>query len=151
MNYIQYNENTDIMNYYIKTENIVSDMQRIIDNSQEKAYQLVNKALLQRNWLIGYRIAEEELQGESRAEYGAEVIKKLSKELTNIYGKGFTKSNLYSFYSLYKCFPEIFHAASGKLGAMLSWTHYRCLIQFCMVTSNFLHRNISCIFLRNKN
>jgi predicted nuclease of restriction endonuclease-like (RecB) superfamily len=129
MNYIQDNDNTDFMNYYIKTENIVSDMQKIIDMSQQKAYQLVNKMLLQRNWLIGYRIAEEELQGENRAEYGAEVIKKLSKELTDIYGKGFTKSNLYSFYSFYKCFPEIFHSVSGKSGAMLSWTHYRCLIQ----------------------
>lgn len=129
MNYIQDNDNTDIMNYYTKTDNIVSDMQKIIEFSREKAYQLVNLALLQRNWLIGYRIAEEELQGECRAEYGAEVIKNLSKELTGIYGKGFTKSNLYSFYSFYKCFPEIFHAASGKSGSLLSWTHYRSLIQ----------------------
>ena len=32
---------------------------------------------------------EEEMRGEARAEYGAGVIKKLSKELTSIYGKGF--------------------------------------------------------------
>lgn len=29
---------------------------------------------------IGYRIAEEELKGEDRADYGTEIIKKLSKE-----------------------------------------------------------------------
>ena len=85
--------------------------------------------LSQRNWLIGYRIAEEELKGENRAEYGANVIKQLSKELTKLYGKGFTKTNLYNFYSFYKCFPEIFHSLSGKSSRMLSWTHYRCLIQ----------------------
>lgn len=33
---------------------------------------------MQRNWLIGYRIAEEELQGDNRAEYGASIIKKLA-------------------------------------------------------------------------
>ena len=48
-------------------------------------------ALVQRNWLIGYRIAEEELQGDNRAEYGASIIKKLAKELTAEYGKGYTK------------------------------------------------------------
>ena len=83
----------------------------------------------QRNWLIGYRIAEEELKGETRSEYGASVIKRLSKSLTEKYGKGFTKTNLYSFYSFYKCFPEIFHSASGKFGIYLSWTHYRILLQ----------------------
>lgn len=64
--------------------------------------------LSQRNWLIGYRIAEKELKGENRAEYGANIIKKLSQELTKLYGKGFTKTNLYNFYSFYKCFPKIF-------------------------------------------
>ena len=37
----------------------------------------VNTILLQRNRLIGYRIAEEELTGENRAEYGAKIIKSL--------------------------------------------------------------------------
>ncbi|MCM1046432.1 MAG: DUF1016 N-terminal domain-containing protein [Candidatus Gastranaerophilales bacterium] len=57
------------------------------------------------------------------------MIKSLSKELTKLYGRGFTKTNLYSFYSFYRCFPKIFHAVSGKSVRLLSWTHYRCLIQ----------------------
>ena len=69
------------------------------------------------------------MNGERRAEYGTEVIKKLSKELTSEYGKGFTKTNLYSFYSFYKAYPEIFHAVSGKTRPLLSWTHYRILLQ----------------------
>lgn len=121
--------NNSVMKNYKKSDNIISDMQSIIDASQSQALQAVNTALVQRNWLIGYRIAEEELNGSERAEYGVSVIKELSKELTKIYGKGFTKTNLYSFYSFYRCFPEIFHAPSGKSIGMLSWTHYRCLIQ----------------------
>ena len=114
---------------YIKTDDILCDMREIIETSQQQAYQAVNFALVQRNWLIGYRIAEEELKGENRAEYGMSIIKQLSKELSEIYGKGFTKTNLYSFYSFYKTFPEIFHSASGKSAPLLSWTHYRALLQ----------------------
>lgn len=112
---------------FIKTDNILQDMCGIIESSRKAAYQAVNTSLVQRNWLIGYRIAEEELQGEGRAEYGTHVIKKLARELTAEYGKGFNKSNLYSFYSFYKKYPNIFHSSSGKL--LLSWTHYRTLLQ----------------------
>lgn len=129
MNGIVKSEDTDIMENYRKSEDIISDMQGIIDASQYQAHQAVNIALVKRNWLIGHRIAEEELNGEDRAEYGLSVIKRLSKELTRIYGKGFTKTNLYSFYSFYKCFPEIFHSLSGKSAGLLSWTHYRYLIK----------------------
>ncbi|MCH5256208.1 MAG: DUF1016 family protein [Lachnospiraceae bacterium] len=122
-------ENTDIMETYQKSENILTDIQNIIETSRRQAYNAVDTILSQRNWLIGYRIAEEELKGENRAEYGLNVIKKLSNELTKIYGKGFTKTNLYSFYSFYKCFPEIFHTLCGKSQGVLSWSHYRCLIQ----------------------
>ncbi len=118
-----------LMDNFVKTNDLLKDMCGIIESSQRTAYQAVNIALVQRNWLIGYRIAEEELKGETRSEYGASVIKRLSKSLTEKYGKGFTKTNLYSFYSFYKCFPEIFHSASGKSGIYLSWTHYRILLQ----------------------
>ena len=113
---------------YQKTENVISDLKNIIEVAQKQAYQSVNVLLVERNWLIGKRIAEEELQGQERAEYGASVIKKLAKELTTEYGRGFTKSNLYSFYSFYKSYPNIFHSVSGKLD-LLSWTHYRVLLQ----------------------
>ena len=74
-------ENNDIMNKFQKTENILNDVQNIIEVSQKEAYRAVNTILSQRNWLIGYRIAEEELAGEDRAEYGVEIIKKLSNFL----------------------------------------------------------------------
>ena len=118
-----------IMDNFVKTDDILKDMCGIIESSQKAAYQAVNIALVQRNWLLGYRIASEELQGEDRAKYGAEIIKKLSKELTAEYRKGYTKSNLYNFYSFYKTFPEIFHSSSGKSNTLLSWTHYRVLLQ----------------------
>lgn len=101
----------------------------IIESSQKAAYQAVNTALIRRNWLLGYRIASEEMQGEERAKYGAEIIKRLAKDLSAEYGKGYTKSNLYSFYSFYKTYPEIFQTLSGKSQKLLSWSHYAVLLQ----------------------
>lgn len=122
-------EQNNIMAKFIKTDDILKDMCGIIESSRDAAYHAVNTALVQRNWLLGYRIAEEELQGSDRAEYGAEVIKTLSKELTRDYGKGFTKSNLYSFYAFYKAYPNIFQTVSGKFTRLLSWSHYATLLQ----------------------
>jgi predicted nuclease of restriction endonuclease-like (RecB) superfamily len=114
---------------YVSTDNLLSDVRTIIDSARTKAYAAVNVALVERNWLLGKRIAEEELQGENRAEYGANVIIRLSKELTDEYGKGFNKSNLYQFCEFYKSFPEIFHTPCGKSAILLSWSHYRTLLQ----------------------
>lgn len=128
MNLEKVDNNFNIIKYK-NTENILKDVCTIIDSAKEYAYKSVNIALVERNWLIGYRIAEEELKGNNRADYGKNTINKLSKELTEIYGKGFNKTNLYSYYSFYKMFKNIFHSLSGKSKKILSWTHYRTLIQ----------------------
>ncbi len=106
---------------------LLKDAQGIIEQARQEAYRSVNIAMLQRNWLLGKRISEEILRGENRAEYGREVIKKLSKELTVIYGKGFTKSYLYNFMRFYKTFPDIFQSPIGK-SELLTWTHYYLLL-----------------------
>ncbi len=102
---------------------LLKDAQGIIEQARQEAYRSVNIAMLQRNWLLGKRISEEILRGENRAEYGNEVIKKLSEELTDIYGKGFNKNNLYAFVQFYKIFPTL----SGK-SELLSWSHYMLLL-----------------------
>ncbi len=114
---------------YEKSEHIINDMQHIIDVAQRRAYQSINQVLVQRNWLLGKRIAEEVMQGESRAEYGAKVIKELAKELTKIYGKGFSRTNLYNFFTFYKYFPQIVQSMTGQSVRLLSWTHYQTLLQ----------------------
>jgi predicted nuclease of restriction endonuclease-like (RecB) superfamily len=123
------------------THHLLQDVQQIIESSGRFAWQAVNVAMLQRNWLLGKRIAEEELQGENRAKYGAEIIKNLAVELTKIYGNGFNKTNLYQFTEFYKAFPNIFHTVCGKSETgildtvcpkshtLLTWSHYRTLLQ----------------------
>lgn len=72
-----------IMYNFVKTDDVLKDMCGIIGSSQKVAYQVVNATLVQRN----YRIASEEMQGNDRAKYGTEIIKKLSKELSAEYGR----------------------------------------------------------------
>ena len=114
---------------YQKTDNVLKDVCSIIESARNYAYQSVNIALLERNWLIGYRIAEEELKGEDRALYGTELLKKLSKELMKEYGKGFDTRNLYYYLKFYKMFPNILNTACAKSNVLLSWSHYRTLLQ----------------------
>lgn len=111
---------------YAVTGDIVADAKAIIETARQSAYQAINVALVKRNWLIGMRISEGEL-GEGG--YGKELVAKLAKELTGAYGKGFTKTSLYQYIQFYRLFPDIFHAASGKFDAPLSWTHYRALLR----------------------
>jgi predicted nuclease of restriction endonuclease-like (RecB) superfamily len=120
--------NTSIIKYS-KTDNVLNDICSIINSARDYAFQSVNLALIERNWLIGYRIAEEELKGQDRANYGTEIIKKLSKELKEEYGKGFENRNLYYFLQFYKNFPNILHSVNAKSNILLSWTHYKTLLQ----------------------
>lgn len=108
---------------------LLDDAKQIIDTTRDYAYRAVNVAMVQRNWLLGRRIAEETLHGEDRADYGTQVIKDLSKSLTELYGSGFTKTNLYQFVQFYKLFPSIFHTPCGKSTTFLSWSHYRLLLR----------------------
>ena len=118
-----------VMANFVKTDDILKDMCGIIESSQKAAYNAVNATLVQRNWLIGYRIAEEELGGEERSEYGLQVIKKLSKELTNLYGKGYDRGTLYRCLRFYKMYPEIVASVGQQSNIKLNWTHYRILLQ----------------------
>lgn len=124
---------------YNSTDNVFDDVCRIIDDSQRAAYHSVNVVLVLRNWLLGKRISDEEMNGDNRAEYGAEIVKKLSASLSEKYGKGFSIRVLYKCQQFYKYFPDIVPTASAQSGdsmilptlsaQMLSWSHYEKLLQ----------------------
>ena len=119
----------NLLDGYTPTNDLLNDAKQIIEVSQKATYRAVNLALVQRNWLLGYRIAQEELKGEDRSEYGKGIIKNLADELTAVYGKGFDFGSLYKYCRFYKLYPEILDSASPKSSMLLSWTHYRVLLQ----------------------
>ena len=113
---------------YQESGDIFADASSIIIGSRSFARRAVNVALVQRNWLLGKRIAVEELKGQ-RAEYGKEVIRMLSRRLSRVFGKGFEPRNLYRFVRFYKTYPEILTTLLTKSDRTLSWSHYLVLLR----------------------
>lgn len=114
---------------YRETDNLIEDTCLIVESARMIAYAAVDVALVQRNWLIGKRIASACLNDNGHADYGKNTIKNLSIELTNRYGKGFDYSSLYKYVGFYQKFPQILDSLNPKFGRPLSWTHYRILLQ----------------------
>lgn len=83
------NENNNSIIKYSKTNNVLTDICSIIESARDYAFQSVNLALVERNWLIGYRIAEEELKGEDRARLWYRSNKKAIKRINKRVWKRF--------------------------------------------------------------
>ena len=99
------------------------DLKTIIEESRKTVVKHVNVIMIQTYWNIGKRIVEEEQKGNLKAEYGSRLLKEISKELTNEFGRGFSKSNLFSMRKFFIEYPK-FQTVSGKL----SWSHYLLLL-----------------------
>ena len=112
-------------NKYIANVSFITEIKDIITRTRQKAYSAINTAMVEAYWLIGRRIVEEEQGGTSRAEYGKQILKELSAELTKEFGKGFSVGSLYYYRQFYTTFPEIF-ATPWRI---LSWSHYKRLMQ----------------------
>lgn len=100
----------------IEKSSLLNDTSDIIEQAQQAVYHTVNVTLIMRNWLLGMRIHKEVLK-EKRAEYGEQVLIELAKKLTQKYGRGFNKSNLYLFVTFYLNYPNIFQSLTGKSNA----------------------------------
>jgi len=92
-------------------------------NAKTKVYNAVNFAMVEAYWEIGREIIEAQGQNQ-RAEYGKQLLKYLSEQLTQEFGKGFTETNLRYMRQFYLAFP-IHHTLCDEL----SWSHYRLLMR----------------------
>ncbi|ADV43799.1 YhcG family protein [Bacteroides helcogenes] len=109
----------------LHSANFIHEIKQIVTEARQKAYTAINSAMVEAYWQMGKRIVEEEQQGKERADYGAQLLKELSTELTKEFGKGFSTGSLYYYRQFYNTFPEIF-ATPWRI---LSWSHYKRLIQ----------------------
>lgn len=103
----------------LQNQTIIREIKEILYTARENVSKAVNNELLLAYWNIGRIIIEYEQAGSEKAEYGKQLIKTLSKELTKELGKGFSRSNLQNMRLLYLNYP-ICQSLSGKL----SFTHY---------------------------
>ena len=108
-------------------QSLVDDAISIVQGANRAVLSSINTEMVKRNWFLGKIIAEEEINGGNRDNYGKEILKTLSKALS-VYGKGFTVANLYRFVQFYRCFPKLFVISDQKSLPLLSWSHYKILV-----------------------
>ncbi|MEZ4706326.1 MAG: PDDEXK nuclease domain-containing protein [Caldilineaceae bacterium] len=99
-------------------EELIECIREIWESARTQAVRSVNSVHVCANWLIGQQIVEAEQGGAERADYGTQLLKSLSVQLTNEYGSGFSLSALKymrAFYLSYPTLIQIGHAARDQL------------------------------------
>jgi len=101
----------------------IADLLKI---AKQNVVRAVNQTMVYTYYEIGRMIVEDEQQGKERAEYGKQVLKELSEQLTDDFGKGFSVDNLQNMRQFYLAYP-IYETGSRKF--ILSWSHYLKLMR----------------------
>lgn len=112
-------------NFSVKTRDLAlyDDAKRIIEDARKRAIRSVDYNRVQMYWRLGKRIYEEEQQSKDRADYGAYLIRNLSKKLEPEFGSGFGVRQLEMCRQFFRIFP-----IAHTLRAQLNWSQYKLLI-----------------------
>jgi len=115
----------------VKVSNAIFDSAvSLIETARLTIVKSVNQTMVNTYFAIGQMIVEHEQHGETRAEYGAELIKHLSEKLQTRYKSGFSQRNLEQmrqFYLSYRIPQTV--SAELKPEFKLSWSHYLQLMR----------------------
>ncbi len=106
------------------TSPLLDVLRGLIRQARTQALRAVDTIQVRTYWEIGRHIVEFEQGGQTRADYGAGLLKALAQALTQEFGKGFDASNLRYMRLFYQAFP-----ICDALRHELSWTHYRLLLR----------------------
>ncbi len=106
-----------------KYEKLLASIGTAIEQARQNAVRAINTELVKANWEIGRHIVEYEQHGQERAEYGSDLLTRLSKDLRQRYGKGFGRRNILDMRRFYVAYQK-----RQTVSAKLSWSHYIALI-----------------------
>lgn len=104
----------------IKVENLYTEISQLIEQCKKRIQVNLNSGMVILYWQVGKKIKTETL-GNQRAEYGKEIISTLSDNLSNQYGRGYSRRNLFNMVNFYERFPE--EQIVQTLSAQLTWSH----------------------------
>src|SRR5207247_8745127 len=85
---------------------LIGGIAELLEAARRNAARAVNALMTATYWEIGRRIVEFEQRGAERAEYGEELLGKLSTDLRARFGRGFSRFNLGRFRAFYLAFPD---------------------------------------------
>ena len=95
------------MNTPSDNNKFIGDLKTIVGSAREYSYRSANLMQVVSNWLVGWRIVEQEQKGRQRAEYGKQIIKQASEALTAEYGKGYSVASIKSYRKFYLEFTDL--------------------------------------------
>ena len=107
-------------------KDIYDEISSLLKEARKSIVSNINTTMTKTYFLIGKRIVEEEQNGNERAVYGENLIKTLSKRLTEEFGKGFSATNLKQMKSFYVAYRKG-QTVSDQF--KLSWSHYLILMR----------------------
>ncbi len=106
-------------------KDLLKDVSTLLEAGRRGAARSVNTIMVVTYWHVGRRIVEYEQGGKRRAQYGKELLAKLSVDLSSRFGRGFSKANLESmrrFYSTWSIPQPV--AGESATPFPLPWSHY---------------------------
>ena len=103
---------------------LVNEIADTVSNAKREFAEKVNSVMTETYWTIGKYIVEFEQDGNVKAEYGSQLLTKLSHQLTLRLGKGYSRTNLNNMRKFYLCYPNC-QTVSDKL----TWSHICELIK----------------------
>jgi predicted nuclease of restriction endonuclease-like (RecB) superfamily len=109
----------------LDTTALLGDIRKLISEAHERTAIAVNREMTVLYWSIGKRISLDIL-GETRANYGEQILQTLSAKLTAEYGRGYSRRSLQNMIEFAVTFPDL--NIWQSLIAKLSWTHFLQLI-----------------------
>lgn len=116
------------MNNEVSNLKLYTRIAELLNIARQNVVRAVNHTMVYTYYEIGRMIVEDEQQGKERAEYGKKVLKELSAELTDNFGKGFSVENLDRMRFFYKTYAA--QISSTPLTKFtLSWSHYLKLMR----------------------
>ncbi|NRT15600.1 putative nuclease of restriction endonuclease-like (RecB) superfamily [Flavobacterium sp. 28A] len=138
------------MSKSLQNKILFSQVVVLLQNARQQVLRTVNATMTYTYFEIGRMIIEEEQNGKERAEYGKQILKGLSADLTKEFGKGFSMRNLEQIRKFYKTYSNssslstiLYNQIPQSLTAefnnayfelfrsyfKLTWTHYTFLLR----------------------
>jgi len=98
-----------------KYDELIDKISRIVIEARTAVVRSINTKIVHTYWMIGKYIVEYEQEGKVRADYGSELMRKVSEELSARLGKGFSQRNLRDMRRMYLSYPK-WQTVSAELG-----------------------------------
>lgn len=93
-------------------QQLMTDLKELVDKTRSQVAAQVNSAMVVLYWEIGKRIKEDVLDNK-RAEYGKEVIVRISQRLTLEFGNSFSEKNIRKMMQFASVFSDFNIVASA--------------------------------------